>query len=424
MRESLHPDRSGALSGQSKLRFGCLPSFWKREEERKHRVYSFSVRVGFLLSSTFLLAVHYVSGISWSDFSLVLPLAVGSFAAGSAAARLVNFGFRGKNAPLGHNALIVGASCYEDLYQRIGRHTVARPVGYLFSDESGRLLFRNEAGEETPSTLDQVLDANVIDDVLLVDSIKGLDPDDILYSTSIRGKTFQTLMRTPLAPAGRYRTLDLGAGEYLLTHESVPLGKVQLAVKRLMDIVGASFGLVVCGIAYLAFSRRIQRETGGSTIFRQIRVGRNGRLFTLYKFRTMQVTAEDRQEELLKLNEMSGHIFKIRDDPRITPLGRLLRKRYIDELPQFWNAFKGDMSLVGTRPPMVSEFASYEPHHQRRLSMKPGITGLWQLNGHDEVADFETIVKLDCNYIDNWSLWQDCKIIFRTILRVTQGGGY
>jgi lipopolysaccharide/colanic/teichoic acid biosynthesis glycosyltransferase len=387
-------------------------------------VYSFSVKVGVLLSSGFLLALHYVAGVRWSDFSLILPLAVGSFGASSAASRLINFGFRGKNAPAGRNALIVGANSYADLYQRIGRHTVARPVGYLFTDESGKLLFRNEAGDETPSTLDEVLDAHVIDDVLLVDSTTGLDPDDILYSTSIRGKTFQTLMKTPLAPAGRYRTLALGAGEYLLTHESVPVGRVQLAVKRAMDIVGSSVGLVICAVAYIAFSRRIKRETGGSTIFRQIRVGRNGRLFTLYKFRTMKVTAEEQHEELLKLNEMTGHIFKIRDDPRVTHLGRFLRKLYIDELPQFWNAFKGEMSLVGTRPPMESEFASYEPHHQRRLSMKPGITGLWQLNGHDRVADFETIVKLDCNYIDNWSLWQDCKIILRTILRVAQGGGY
>jgi len=355
---------------------------------------------------------------------LILPLAVGSFAASAAASRLFTFGLRGRNNPLGQHALIVGASCYEDLSERIGRRTLARPVGYLFTGANGKVIFRNAAGEETPSTLDEVLDAHVIDDILMVDSSAGLDPDDILYSSSIRGKTFRTLMRTPLAPAGRYRTEDLGAGEYLLSHESVPAGRIPVAVKRLTDLVGAIIGLVFCAVAYAIFSRRIKRETQGSVIFRQERVGRNNRLFTLYKFRTMKVWAEERQIELLEHNEMTGHMFKIRDDPRITPLGRLLRRLYIDELPQFWNVFKGEMSLVGTRPPTPSEVACYEPHHQRRLSMKPGITGLWQLYGNDEVTDFEEVVELDCKYIDTWSIWQDCRILFRTVLRVVRAGGY
>jgi lipopolysaccharide/colanic/teichoic acid biosynthesis glycosyltransferase len=365
-----------------------------------------------------------VAGVRWDDLAVILPLAVGSFAASSAASRLFTFGLLGRKKPLGHNALIVGASCYEDLYEKIGRHILSRPVGYLFAGANGELFFRNDAGDETLTTLDQVLDANVIDDIVMVDSSNGLDPDDILYSSSIRGKTFRTLMRTPLAPAGRYRTEALGAGEYLLTHESVPVGEIQLAVKRLMDLVGGSIGLVFCGIAYALFSHQIKRETQGSVIFRQARVGRNGRLFTLYKFRTMLVTAEKQQEELLKHNEMKGHMFKIRHDPRITPLGKVLRKLYIDELPQFWNVLKGEMSIVGTRPPTQSEVACYEPHHQRRLSTKPGVTGLWQLYGTDEVSDFEDVVQLDCKYIDTWSIWQDCRIIFRTIYRVLSAGGY
>jgi lipopolysaccharide/colanic/teichoic acid biosynthesis glycosyltransferase len=387
-------------------------------------VISILTKPGILLSSGFLLAVHYLAGVRWSDYSIILPLAVGSFAASSAASRFISFGFRSKSKPLGHNALIVGASCYEDLAERIGRHTLARPVGYLFTNANGELVFRNDAGEETPSTLDEVLDAHVIDDVLMVDSSDGLDPDDILYSSSIRGKTFRTFIRTPLAPAGRYRTEALGSGEYLLSHESVPVGEIPLAVKRLMDLIGASIGLVFCAIFYAIFSRRIRRETHGSAIFRQTRVCRSGRLFTVYKFRTMLVSAEESHKDLLKHNEMTGHMFKIRDDPRVTPLGRLLRKLYIDEFPQFWNVFKGEMSLVGTRPPTPSEVAYYEPHHQRRLSMKPGVTGLWQLYGNDEVTDFEEVVELDCRYIDTWSIWQDCRILFRTVLRVLRAGGY
>ena len=237
-----------------------------------------------------------------------------SFAASSAASRLITFGLR-NNKPLRSNALVVGASSYEDLCDRIGKRTLVRPVGYLFTGSDGEVLFRNEKGEVGPSTVDHVLDANVIDDVLMVDKSAGLDPDDILYSSSIRGKTFRTLMRTPLAPAGRYRTQALGAGEFLLTHESVPVGAVPLAVKRLMDIVGAVIGLIVCAIAYVLLARRIKRETHGSVIFRQTRVGRNGRLFTLYKFRTMDANAEELHEELLEQNEMKGHIFKIRLGP-------------------------------------------------------------------------------------------------------------
>lgn len=359
-----------------------------------------------------------------NDLYLLLPLVVGSFAGSSTASRFTNFGTPDKSVPARRNALIVGVSCQEDLDERIGRHFLGRPVGYLFTDANGKLLFRNDAGEEFPATLDQVLDAHVIDDVFMIDSSGALDPEEILYSSSIRGKTFRTLMKTPLAPAGRYRTQALGGGEYLLSHESVPVGRIALGIKRLTDLVGASIGMVFCAVAYLIFSWRIRRETRGSAIFRQKRVGRNGRLFTLYKFRTMRVGSEEVQFELLERNEMTGHMFKIRDDPRITRLGRLLRKLYIDELPQFWNVVKGEMSLVGTRPPTPSEVAGYQPHHQRRLSMKPGITGLWQLYGNDEVTDFEEVVELDCKYIDTWSIWQDCKIILRTVLRVGRAGGY
>jgi lipopolysaccharide/colanic/teichoic acid biosynthesis glycosyltransferase len=385
-------------------------------------VISYAIKPGILLSSGFLLAAHFFAGVRWIDLAVILPLAMASFAASSAASR--TFGLRRRKKQLTSNSLIVGANSYEDLCDRIGQKTIVRPVGYFFAGDNGKLLFKDGNGKETPSTLDQVLDSHVIDDVVMVDSTTGIDPDDILYSSSIRGKTFRTLIRTPLAPAGRYRTQHLGDGEYLLSHETVPVREIPLAIKRLMDIAASLVGLVFCGIAYLIFARRIKRETQGSVIFRQTRVGRNGRLFTLYKFRTMKVTAEEEHEDLLEKNEMQGHIFKIRHDPRITPLGRTLRKLYIDELPQFWNAFKGEMSLVGTRPPTPSEVACYEPQHRRRLSTKPGITGLWQLYGTDEVTDFEEIVELDCRYIDTWSILQDCRIIFRTILRVFRGGGY
>ncbi len=181
-----------------------------------------------------------------------------------------------------------------------------RPSGYLFTGSDGELLFRNKNGEVDPSTVDHALDSNVIDDVLMVELPAGLDPDDILYSSSIRGKTFRALMRTPLAPAGRYRTQALGAGGFLLTHE-IGAGRRNASGDQTADgYHWLGVGLVFCAVAYLIFARRIKRETHGSVIFRQTRVGRNGRLFTLYKFRTMEVNAEEDARRIARAERDEG----------------------------------------------------------------------------------------------------------------------
>lgn len=196
-----------------------------------------------------------------------------------------------------------------------------------------------------------------------------------------------------------------------------------LAIKRLMDIVGALAGLTICAVAYLFCGRRIRRQSGGSVIFRQVRVGERGRVFEMYKFRTMKTDAEAVLERLRAHNEMRGPVFKIRNDPRIIPSGKWLRAYHVDELPQFWNVLKGDMSLVGPRPPTPTEVELYLPSHLRRLRVKPGLTGLWQLYGNS-VNDFEDIVKLDCRYINYWSPWLDLKILVRTIPGLLKGGGW
>jgi lipopolysaccharide/colanic/teichoic acid biosynthesis glycosyltransferase len=182
--------------------------------------------------------------------------------------------------------------------------------------------------------------------------------------------------------------------------------------------------MLLFGVIYVWYGPRLRRESGGSVLFRQQRVGKNGRTFTLYKFRTMCLEAERQRAALTAQNEMSGPIFKIKNDPRVTRLGRKLRKHHLDELPQCWNVLKGDMSLVGARPPTENETAAYANNHYRRLSMKPGITGLWQLNGNSAVKDFEGVVKLDCDYIDNCSLWLDFRILTKTVAKVIRGGGW
>ena len=197
----------------------------------------------------------------------------------------------------------------------------------------------------------------------------------------------------------------------------------KLVMKRIIDIVGAIVGLMITAVVMLFIAPAVKLESPGPLIFKQKRVGKNGRYFYIYKVRSMYQDAEARKQELLAQNEMSGLMFKMKDDPRITKVGKFIRKTSIDELPQFINVFLGDMSLVGTRPPTVNEFKQYEGHHKRRLSMKPGITGMWQAYGRKTVTDFEDIVKMDLDYIDNWSIGLDIKILFKTVASVFTTGG-
>lgn len=206
-------------------------------------------------------------------------------------------------------------------------------------------------------------------------------------------------------------------GHYTVLTQSLKIASSsKLAIKRLGDIVGSIVGLIFTGIVFIIFAPIIKFSSKGPIFFSQIRVGQNGRQFKLYKFRSMYVDAEERKAELMEQNEMGdSHTFKMKNDPRITGVGRFMRKFSLDEFPQFLNVLKGDMSLVGTRPPTVDEVEGYDLHHKARLSMRPGITGLWQVSGRNKITDFEEIVKLDKKYITEWSLGLDIVILFKTV---------
>lgn len=197
----------------------------------------------------------------------------------------------------------------------------------------------------------------------------------------------------------------------------------QMIAKRALDIVGSLVGMVILGIATIFVAPAIKLDSPGPVFFGQTRVGKNGRKFTFYKFRSMYKDAEARKKELMASNEVKGLMFKMEDDPRITKVGKFIRKTSIDELPQFWNVLRGDMSLVGTRPPTVDEFEHYEAKHKCRLSMTPGLTGLWQISGRSDIKDFDEVVKLDMQYIDNWSILKDIKILILTVKVVLTGRG-
>ena len=194
-------------------------------------------------------------------------------------------------------------------------------------------------------------------------------------------------------------------------------------VKRGIDFILALIILPFVLFVIVIMTPFILISDPGPIFYSGLRRGRNGMPFKMYKFRSMYQDAEERKKELMSQNEMSGLMFKMKDDPRITKVGKFIRKTSIDELPQFINVLKGDMSLVGTRPPTVAEFKQYQGHHKRRLSMKPGITGMWQAYGRKTVSDFEEIVKMDLNYIDNWSIMLDIKILFKTVQSVLTTGG-
>jgi len=197
----------------------------------------------------------------------------------------------------------------------------------------------------------------------------------------------------------------------------------QRIVKRLIDIFFGLIGAVAVIILTMLIGPLIFLEDRGPIFFTQKRVGRSGRIFRIIKFRTMYTDAEDRKRELEQHNEMSGNIFKIKNDPRITRIGRFLRRTSIDELPQAFNILMGTMSVVGTRPPTLEEFRKYEPQHKVRLAITPGLTGFWQVSGRSKITDFDEIVRLDEQYIRQWSIALDIRIILKTFVVVLRRDG-
>jgi exopolysaccharide biosynthesis polyprenyl glycosylphosphotransferase len=221
-----------------------------------------------------------------------------------------------------------------------------------------------------------------------------------------------------LRPGGRVHHARRSYDDVVAAIETRPRSRGSRVAKRALDVSGSTIGLIALSPVLLLLALAVKLTSRGPILFVQQRCGLSGQPFRFYKFRTMVKDADGRKSDLEHLNEMCGPVFKIRRDPRITALGRLLRKLSLDELPQLWNVLRGDMSLVGPRPPTPDEVERYTPRQVQRLSVMPGITGLWQVSGRNDIADFERWIDLDLEYAHRWSLWLDLRILAKTAVVV------
>lgn len=285
-------------------------------------------------------------------------------------------------------------------------------VGHLAADGENAVVTREILGRV--QEIEGILHSQVVDEVAIcLPLTQSQHIDEIARLCEEEGK----IVRIPMymlehtLSAGRVEDV---AGLPIYSLVSGPDRVAGLLAKRLLDVAGSCVLLVLLSPLMAAVALAIRFDSAGGVLFRQTRVGLHGRTFEVLKFRTMIDGAERRLAELAERNEIRGHAFKVTNDPRITRVGRWLRRTSLDELPQLWNVFRGEMSLVGPRPPLISEVAGYDVWHRRRLSMKPGMTGLWQVRARSE-QDFDRWVETDLEYIDSWSLWLDLRIILRTI---------
>lgn len=286
----------------------------------------------------------------------------------------------------------------------------------------GYVSVENEEGTKylgNIKDLDEIIHSNGIDQVYIMHKRKdNLDIQPYINICMDMGVTIRIIINNYKGHGAQSYVSSVGTYP-VLTYHRVSLNTSSRAIKRVIDIFGALFGIILSSPFMLITALAVKLDSKGPVIFKQKRVGLNGRHFNMYKFRSMCIDAEAKKEELMAKNEISsGLMFKMHDDPRITRVGRFIRKTSIDELPQFFNVLKGDMSLVGTRPPTLDEVEKYERNHWRRMSIKPGITGMWQVSGRSQITDFDEIVELDTEYIDKWGVLLDFKIIVKTGLQI------
>ncbi len=305
--------------------------------------------------------------------------------------------------------------------QRSWGHQV---VGCLLLDGNGEQQPEGLRNQGSIEDFDKILNRFEIDEVVFaLPKVSLIALDKLLHKCEVMGIAIKIVpsLYEPDTPQRLIGESLLGIP--MLSYSPGNISAAGWFYKRVLDMAGGLIGCILLAVMYPVVALLIKLDSPGPVLFRQVRIGRNGRQFHLYKFRTMVADAEGRKADLLKFNEMKGPMFKVEDDPRITRVGRFLRKTSLDEFPQFINVLKGEMSLVGTRPPTPNEVQQYEDWHRRRISTTPGITGLWQVSGRNKISDFVEVVKLDLEYIDTWRFTRDLWILWRTVWVVLERKG-
>jgi exopolysaccharide biosynthesis polyprenyl glycosylphosphotransferase len=364
--------------------------------------------------------VYFVEPHFFGRMLLLLFVVIAYFtlAFGKLTLRVVLYYFRRRGYNF-RNLLLVGSGTKAaDFIRLVEKHSVwgLRIIGIMGVSGTGSGLGNTYPFLGEPEDVIGFCRRETVDEVVFCLSANELGSiDAVVYELNQMGITSRMVLDIVDFPASR-REISIFHDELpMLTFYSTAFDTNQLFVKRLLDIVGSTFGLILMLILLPVIALAIKLDSPGPVFFGQERVGENRRRFLCWKFRSMYLDAEERKKDLAAANEMQGHMFKIKYDPRITRVGHFLRKTSLDELPQFWNVLRGEMSLVGTRPPTPDEVDMYEAWHLKRISIKPGITGLWQVSGRNDIQDFDQIVRLDIQYIDNWTLWIDIKLLLKTV---------
>lgn len=305
--------------------------------------------------------------------------------------------------------------------------------GICLLDEENRTL-RGTAYDMIfgENNLIEYVQRNWVDGVMFVLSNDMEAKQELLDTLTLMGIATHVPVTGRNIKGGKQFVETLGGTTVLTTSMNIA-GTKHIVLKRMIDIMGGFVGCLMTLLFTIIVGPIIYIKSPGPIFFKQTRIGKNGRQFIMYKFRSMYMDAEERKKELMDQNKMDGFMFKMDFDPRIIGkkgkngkpkgIGHFIRKTSIDEFPQFWNVLKGDMSLVGTRPPTLDEWEKYEPHHRARMAVKPGITGMWQVSGRSDITDFEEVVRLDKEYIEEWNLGLDIKILFMTVLKVLKNDG-
>lgn len=303
------------------------------------------------------------------------------------------------------------------------RHLQVNVIGYIRFDEDPEDGYRQLKCLGTIDDWEKIVSEHVVDQVTMVPHhFVKKSMNHYIRQFESRGIVFNVLLDFEGSDTYHVSEEMIGPLTSVKIH-AVSLDETQLFVKKVMDIFIGLIGLVFFCILYIILGPLIKLDSKGPVIFKQDRVGRNGRIFKIWKFRTMSNDAESRKKDMMKDNKMDRNMFKMTNDPRITRLGKILRKTSLDEFPQFINVLKGDMSIVGTRPPTLDEVASYTNEEHRRIAVFPGITGIWQTSGRSTITSFDEIFKIESEYISNWSVWLDLKILLKTVLVVIKCEG-